>query len=88
MSVEVLVGPQCRIGLAPTVSSIGCGIWAPAVNGCSPTRWLLLECVWPAALETAAQPFKSQTWPRRCRSSWIVTAGIWTGPRISRRGTL
>jgi transposase len=22
----------------------------------------LLECVWPAALETAAQPFKSQTW--------------------------
>lgn len=22
----------------------------------------LLECVWPAALVTAAQPFKSQTW--------------------------
>jgi transposase len=22
----------------------------------------LLECVWPAAIETAAQPFKSQTW--------------------------
>ena len=22
----------------------------------------LLECVWPAALETAPQPFRSQTW--------------------------
>src|SRR3954463_14167415 len=22
----------------------------------------LLECVWPAALETAQQPFRSQTW--------------------------
>ena len=22
----------------------------------------LLECVWPAALETAQQPFKSTTW--------------------------
>ncbi len=27
----------------------------------------LLECVWPAALETAAQPFKSQTWAAAMR---------------------
>ncbi len=31
----------------------------------------LLECVWPAALETAAQPFKSQTWAGR-DDAWCV----------------
>jgi hypothetical protein len=30
----------------------------------------LLECVWPAALETAAQPFRSQTW---AAALWVVT---------------
>ena len=29
----------------------------------------LLECVWPAALETAAQPFRSQTW---AAALWVV----------------
>ena len=36
----------------------------------------LLECVWPAALETAAQPFRSQTW----------AAALWRGPGPRRRG--
>jgi hypothetical protein len=26
----------------------------------------LLECVWPAALETANWPFRSRTWAARC----------------------
>ena len=30
----------------------------------------LLECVWPAALETAAQPFRSQTW---AAALWVIT---------------
>jgi len=30
----------------------------------------LLDCVWPAALEAAAQPFRSQTW---AAAMWVVT---------------
>jgi transposase len=30
----------------------------------------LLDCVWPAALETAAQPFRSQTW---AAALWVIT---------------
>ena len=47
----------------------GCGTWVPAgneliVDDVAQVQQIrdLLECVWPAALETAAQPFKSQTW--------------------------
>src|SRR4051794_6359413 len=29
----------------------------------------LLECVWPAALDTAQQPFRSKTWPA---TLWVI----------------
>ena len=47
----------------------GCGTWASAGPGWSPSRSAqvqqmrdLLECVWPAVLDAARQPFKSTTW--------------------------
>ena len=54
----------------------------------------LLECVWPAALETARQPFRSQTWvaamtrgpgPRRRRPGPHPTPGL--GPVRARGPT-
>ena len=48
---------------------LGCGIWAPAGEqlitedgGQVQQMRDLLECVWPAALDAAAQPFRSATW--------------------------
>ena len=40
----------------------------------------LLECVWPAALETARQPFRSQTWAAAMRHRGTETAPTWTAP--------
>ena len=47
----------------------GCGTSAPAASSCIAEHVAavqqirdLLECVWPAALETAKQPFRSATW--------------------------
>ena len=41
----------------------------------------LLECVWPAALETAKHPFRSATWVAALTVVVAaVTAGTWTGP--------
>lgn len=40
----------------------------------------LLECVWPAALETANWPFRSKPGPRRCGCFWTATAATSPGP--------
>ena len=45
----------------------------------------LLECVWPAALDTAKQPFGPRPGPRRCGWSSTATAATSTGPDGSGR---
>jgi len=44
----------------------------------------LLECVWPAALDTAKQPFRSRTWAAAMtviceRDGGDPDASVWTG---------
>ena len=46
----------------------------------------LLECVWPAALDTAQQPFRSRTWAAAMSGDpATATAATWPAPAASGR---